>query len=256
MARIIFFLLLLIPFFIFGKETKKITTTHILTPFKEIFYVLKSDTSIRQGSYNLLSNGKLLIQGFYKMGRKDSVWTQQNMEGKLRFRGFYSQNQRVGIWEFYNNNEELEQKIDFTKNEILYYRTQFLNHSFRVISGSDTMLTVLDRPPLFLGGSSRLNEYIASTIAPPLHKPEEKTVGTVYVEFSIDSTGRASNHRILKGIGAGCNREALRVVKLIPDEWLPGVLKGKHVDVDYVIPILFNKNDILSETLLDFLWDK
>ena len=73
MARIIFLLLLLFPFILYGKETKKITKTHILPHYKEIFYVLKSDTSIRQGSYNLESNGRLLLQGYYKIGLKDSI---------------------------------------------------------------------------------------------------------------------------------------------------------------------------------------
>lgn len=242
MARISIFLLLLFPVLLFGKETKKITNT--FPPYTETYYVLKSNDSIRQGSYNLKSGNKLLVQGYYKMGLKDSLWTQYNLSGKLRFKGCYLQDKMVGIWEFYDDNAKPEQKIDFNTNEIIYFRTQFSKHTFRVISGSDTMLTVLDRPPLFLGGSSRLNEYIASAITPPLHKPEEKIVGTVYVEFLIDSAGKTSKHHILKGIGAGCNREALRVARLIPNEWFPGILNGKNVSVDYVLPITFDEKGI------------
>ncbi len=244
MARIIFLLLLLFPFILNGKETKKITKTHVFPQYKETFYVLKSDTSIRQGSYNLESNGKLLLQGYYKMGLKDSLWTQYNLKGKLRFKGYYEQNNRAGIWEYYDNDEKLEQKIDFTKKAILYYRTQYEHHPFRIISGSDSIFAVLDRPPLFLGGSSRLKEYIANEIVPPLHKSGEKITGTVYVEFTIDSIGKTANYHILKGIGLGCNREALRVVKLIPDEWFPGVLNGKNVSVNYFIPITFDEKGI------------
>ncbi len=241
MLRIISIFLTMFSFFLSGKETKKITVTSLYPPYKEVFYALKSDPSVKHGEYLLISEGKILIQGYYKTGKKDSLWTEFTIEGKTRYKGCYKQDVRVGIWEYYNNKEELEQKIDFTDNSMLLYRTQYANHPFRIIFGSDTISTVLDRPPLFLGGETRIKEIINSEIEPPLHKSNDKTIGTVYVEFTIDSTGKSANHHILKGLGPGCNIEALRVIKLIPDEWFPGVYQGKFVTVNYMIPVFFNK---------------
>lgn len=241
MAKLVY-ILFLFPLTLSGVETKKIVVEYFYPQAKEIFYVLKSDSSVRHGDYRLTANGKSLVLGYYRMGARDSLWLQFNMKGTLRCKGSYENDKRDGIWEYYDNNGELEQKIDFSKKEIICYRTPFTNHPFRVISGKDTSLTVLDRPPLFLGGSSRLNEYILGHLTIPLHKKEEIITGTVYVTFTIDSLGRMTNHRILKGIGNGCDREALKVVRELPEEWMPGVLKGENVRVDYVLPIVFDEN--------------
>ncbi len=78
MRKLILLLLFLIPTVLYGKETKKITIEYFYPSFKEIFYVLKSDTTVRNGSYRIVANGKILVQGYYKMGLKDSLWTQYN----------------------------------------------------------------------------------------------------------------------------------------------------------------------------------
>lgn len=240
MRIIVQLLLSLIPFILAGKETRKVTVKYFYPTCKEIFYVLKSDSSVRHGPYSMIANKKILIRGFYKNGKRDSIWTQHDVNGTLQFKGFFSEDKRDNLWEYFDNKGELEQKLDFRNNEVILYRTQFTNQFFRVISSTDTILSLLDRPPLYIGGTSKINEFIASVIESPLHKPYEKVKGTVYIEFLIDSNGTVSNHRVLKGIGAKCNLEALRVVRSLPDEWLPGVLNGRLVSVFYVIPIIFD----------------
>jgi protein TonB len=111
-----------------------------------------------------------------------------------------------------------------------------------LVSKANTIMTVLDRPPLFLGGTSRFNDYVADEIHIPLHKATEKVIGTVYISFTVDSLGRTSNHRILKEFGKMCNAEALRIMKTIPDEWIPGVFGGKYISVDYIVPFQFDPN--------------
>ncbi len=239
MSKLLILLIIAIPILLNAKETKKI----VKVPYPSItmtYYVLKSDTGLRHGSYKVEYAGKVIMNGFFKMGKRDSIWTQYNEKGIIRARGWFKEDKREGIWEFSNNKEELEQKIDFTNNEILYYKTIFANYPFKVISKADTIMTVLDRPPLFIGGTSRFNDYVADEIHIPLHKATEKVTGTVFIAFTIDSLGRTSNHRILKGFGKVCNEEALRVMKTIPDEWIPGVLNGKLVTVDYIVPFKFD----------------
>lgn len=239
MSKFFILLIIAIPLLLTAKETKKI----VRVPYPSItmtYYVLKSDTGLRHGSYKAEYAGKVIMSGFFKMGKRDSIWTQYNVRGKIRARGWFKDDKRKGIWEFFNNDGKLEQKIDFTNNQILYYQTIFSTYAFKVISKADTIMTVLDRPPLFIGGTSRLDDYVADEIHVPLHKSSEKVTGTVFIVISIDSLGRTSNHRILKGFGKVCNEEALRVMKTIPDEWLPGMLNGKHITVDYIIPFKFN----------------
>ncbi len=239
MARTFLLLLLMFPFVLVGKETKKVTREYLDPPCKEIYYVLKSDTLIRHGMYSLIADKKIRIQGYYKMNKKDSLWTQFDRMGKLQFKGYYIENSRSGIWIYYNENEEEEQKIDFTVGEVMLFRTQLKDHPFKVIVGSDTIVAVLDRPPLFLVGQSRLNEIIHNEISAPFHKPKDKIKGSVFVEFTIDSTGTTSNYHVLKGLSAGCNFEAMRIVTSLPNNWLPGIYNGKRVSVNYIIPIQF-----------------
>ncbi len=246
MVRNLYFLCLLLPFAQSVRETRKITVEYLFPTLKEVFYVLKSDSSVREGVYRLLSKKKILVQGYYKNGEKDSLWTQYNPEGIIRSRGYYSKSKRVGIWEYFDNKGEAEQRIDFTANQVLLYQSSFTNYPFRIISKSDTMVTVLDTPPLYLGGSSIIREHIANTMMSPFHKSGEKISGTVYIELTIDSTGKTSNHKVLKGVGPGCDREALRIVRLLPDQWIPGLYHGKSVTVNYMIPILFEKHPIAN----------
>jgi protein TonB len=89
--------------------------------------------------------------------------------------------------------------------------------------------------------------YFQNEISIPLHKPDDKVLGTVHVAFTIDSLGFTSNHHALKGISRICNDEAVRVIKSIPDDWMPGVLNGRHVTVEYIVIVVFDSNTRTKE---------
>lgn len=241
MRWILIILLTVLSLTISGKDTKKISRLIAYPAYTEIFYVLKSDTSIRQGNYKLENMGKVLVEGHYQMGKQDSIWTQYNMQGIVRSKGWYENNKRNRIWEFFNDKGELEQRIDFTNNALLQYQTAFSNHLFQIHTNNDFFMSQLDRPPLYVGGSSRFCDYFANEVTIPLHKPNDKVVGTVYVTFKVDSLGITSNHRVLKGISKVCNEEAIRAIKAIPNDWMPGVLNGKFVTVDYIVTVIFDE---------------
>jgi len=240
MRKFLILLILFLPILPAAKETKKIVRDRISPEMSEIYYVLKSDTTVKHGRYQAGTLGKILIEGFFKMGSKDSLWTQYNIYGKIKSRGWYERNRRDSIWDFFNDKGELDQKIDFTNNSIVQYRTPFANHIFKIQSGDSCILSKLDRPPLYVGGAARFNDFFQDEITMPLHKPGDKVLGTVHVAFTIDTMGVTSNHHVLKGISRICNEEALRVIKSIPDDWMPGVLDGRHVTVEYIVAVVFD----------------
>jgi len=240
MGKILVILLFVFPLLLTGQKTKKIVRERTFPELSEVYYVLKSDTSVKHGKFQAGTIGKVLMEGYFKMGYMDSIWTQYNMQGNIRSRGWYEKNKRDSIWEFYDLKGELEQKIDFTNNQVLQYKTTFADHIFKIFTGSDTLMTKLERPPLFFGGSSWLGDYVAEELSIPLHKEGENVTGVVYVAFTIDSLGITSNHRVLKGIGKICNAEALRVIKLVPDLWMPGVYNGNFVSAEYVVIVVFD----------------
>lgn len=241
MTRILIFLLtsfLLIPP---GKETKKKLILSTNPDIKEVFYVLKSDPEIRHGSYKMTFKDKTIIEGYFINGLRDSLWSLYNEHGKLKMCGNYSADKRIGSWKFYDKFKNLEQEIDYTNQTVLFYKTKFSQYPFKIIDRSDTLVSILERPPLYVGGSSRVDEFISEEIVIPLHKSTDKVEGTVFVEFIIDSDGRTSSYHVLKGISTSCNQEALKVVQALPNEWLPGVLNGHNVSVFYTIPVIFNE---------------
>jgi len=71
----------------------------------------------------------------------------------------------------------------------------------------------------------------------PLRATRQEVQGKVYVEFVIDLLGEPSQLKIIKGIGAGCDEEALRVIA--KSRWEPGRQRGRPVNVRMVIPITF-----------------
>lgn len=63
------------------------------------------------------------------------------------------------------------------------------------------------------------------------------TQGKVFIEFVVDRTGTVSQLKIVKGIGDGCDEEAMRVIS--QTRWEPGRQRGKPVNVRLTLPVQF-----------------
>ena len=73
----------------------------------------------------------------------------------------------------------------------------------------------------------------------PTEAKRNKIQGRVYISFIVEADGSLSEPKVLRGIGSGCDEEAVRVMKLSPN-WIPGVQNGKKVRVNYTVPIFFS----------------
>ena len=100
------------------------------------------------------------------------------------------------------------------------------------------VFTVVEENPEFDGGMEGLYKYLSSNIHYPEKAKEEKIQGRVFVTFVIEKDGSVSDAKVIRGIGGGCDEEALRVVNNMP-KWKPGKQKGKPVRVQYNLPIYF-----------------
>lgn len=92
--------------------------------------------------------------------------------------------------------------------------------------------------PVFEGGQERLITYLSTFLRYPDDAVRDSIQGTVLVEFIINTTGKVTNARVLKGISPSCDTEAVRVVSSMPD-WIPGEYKGSPTNVIMKIPIAF-----------------
>jgi protein TonB len=97
---------------------------------------------------------------------------------------------------------------------------------------------IVEEMPAFPGGEAKLMEYVAKNIKYPQIARETGIQGRVFVGFVVEPDGSVSNVKVLRGIGGGCDEEAMRVVKSMP-KWKPGKQRGKAVRVSYQIPVFF-----------------
>lgn len=102
---------------------------------------------------------------------------------------------------------------------------------------TDTYLMV-EAEPEFPGGMEALMKYLSENIKYPEQAKKENIQGKVYMRFVVEKDGSIVDAEILRGIGGGCDEEALRVVNAMP-KWEPGKQKGTPVRVQYNLPIVF-----------------
>ena len=91
----------------------------------------------------------------------------------------------------------------------------------------------------------RMLEYIYKEIEYPSIARETGIEGTVVIRFYVDEQGSVKSPEILKEIGGGCAKEALRVVKKmsdLPDRWTPGKQRGRAVKVYFNLPVKYKLN--------------
>jgi TonB family protein len=208
------FATVIVPVTLVAQTTRKIKDKET----DEVFVVLKSDESTKHGEYKKFSYHKnLLVQGYYRLGNRDSVWECFDAEGKLTL------------------------KYDFGKNELLSFspNDQLKGKKYKVLSEASGTDTTLSRPPIFLGGDELILDELAKSIRYPSPAIENGTSGKVYVLFKVDRSGKASNYHVDAPLGFGLDDEAIRVLKLLPDNWLPGMVGQRPVDVEVSLPIMF-----------------
>jgi TonB family protein len=102
----------------------------------------------------------------------------------------------------------------------------------------DSVVTFADQPAQFPGGDKAMMSYLAQQIRYPEMAKEANIEGTVYVEFTVHTDGKISNVRLLRGIGYGCDEEAMRAVKNLPG-FKPAVMGGRKVPMLMRLPVRF-----------------
>lgn len=80
--------------------------------------------------------------------------------------------------------------------------------------------------------------FISELLVYPQAALTDRIEGTVYVDFTVASDGTRSDMQIVRGIGGGCDEEAMRVIALLP-VWRPGTKDGVAVPMGYRMPVKF-----------------
>jgi periplasmic protein TonB len=182
----------------------------------EIFYVLKSDGSVRHGEYIKKYQNKITVKGQYEMNKKS------------------------GIWEYYGLDSKIEQKYDYTYNALLFNDTNRpTTIQCVVVENGVPTRNQPTREPILIGGHSSYIRHIFQNLKYPPYARTNGIEGQVFVSATVTSQGVMKDVKLLQGIGAVCDEEALRVMEAFESEWIPGEYNGEKVDVMVVFPIGF-----------------
>lgn len=92
--------------------------------------------------------------------------------------------------------------------------------------------------PEFPGGQKAFGKFLGSNIRYPESARQNNIQGKVFIGFIVERNGELTDLKIIRGIGGGCDEEALRVLKSSP-AWKPGMKEGKPVRTSYTFPVTF-----------------
>lgn len=139
-----------------------------------------------------------------------------------------------------DNNEEIESEIDIDVN---VKEDEPIEPTIPIDIIEDEIVEevpfiIVENMPTFPGGEKKMLEYVAKNVKYPQLAKEVGTQGRVFVSFVVEKDGSITNVTILRGIGSGCDEEAMRVVKSMP-KWNPGLQCGRAVRVSCNLPINF-----------------
>lgn len=114
----------------------------------------------------------------------------------------------------------------------------------------NTLITGNDKPkdetphvrvevmPQFKGGESELYAFIGKNLKYPVTAQEGQIQGRVIIRFVVTADGDISDVKVLRGIDPSCDKEAVRVVKMMP-KWIPGKQNGRNVPVYFTLPVVY-----------------
>jgi protein TonB len=103
---------------------------------------------------------------------------------------------------------------------------------------NDKVLEKAEVMPQFPGGDQAMMKFVSENVQYPEEAKEKEISGRVLVGFIVEKDGSVNEVKIVRGIGGGCDEEAVRVVKAMP-KWKPGKQDGKTVRVSYTMPFFF-----------------
>jgi Ca-activated chloride channel family protein len=98
---------------------------------------------------------------------------------------------------------------------------------------------ITEKMPEFPGGQSNLDSFISKNLNYPQIAKENGISGVVYLSFIVDKKGNISDIKVVRGIGSGCDEEAIRILKLSSGKWSPGTKNGKPANVVMTTTVKF-----------------
>ncbi len=133
--------------------------------------------------------------------------------------------------------DEIELDVDMDDNTEMEEYVPVAQEEEEVVEEQQIFL-VVEEMPSYPGGEQEMYRFISQNIEYPRMAKESGISGRVFVTFVVEKDGSVTDVQVLRGIGGGCDEEAIRVIKSMP-KWKAGKQRGKAVRVQYRMPIKF-----------------
>ncbi len=102
----------------------------------------------------------------------------------------------------------------------------------------EQIYTFVEEPAEPHGGMNEFLREISAQLQYPKDARKLGIEGKVFVQFVVDKTGKLTDIQVARGIGHGCDEEAMRVIKT-SQKWKPGKQRGRAVKQQMILPIMF-----------------
>lgn len=214
--------------------------------------IIQNGTGPWEETYEEPSTGEpMVIRGLINNYQKHGIWTRTAPDGQvwyeMRFiHGEFAEGSIVAdsmkvsvihpmqdILPEDAKHHRVEQFIrgeDVTRSDYPYLREQ--------PSRFDPIYTIVEYSAHPKDGIAGFYNEVARLIRYPPDARRRGIQGRVFVEFIIERDGSLTDVKCIKGVGAGCDEEAVRVIRLT-GKWTPGVQGRKRVRQRYTLPIIF-----------------
>lgn len=278
MTKAIVTLLILFPSLLFAQQRKDYLDENgrITSEGEAVYYRIQEPASngllVVRDYYS--SNDQLAMEGTFsevfpnKKGEGKCSYYFEN--GQLKETGEYKGGKRRGLWQEYYSNGRAAEVTLHLDDKTLYHQhwdeagnAQLINGSGKYTTTSktnthhreildsiliadfiieeisgDSIYFMAQETAQYKGGMPALYSSIGKELVYPKSARRSGIEGKIFIEFKVDKNGRLRDINVLKGIGGGCDEEAVKVFQT-KNNWIPAKVKGKPVVQIMVLPIAF-----------------
>lgn len=171
---------------------------------------------------------------------RDGIYKEWYESGQLRKEIEYSEGKKNGQYISYWENGQIK------RNDLIGNNKSVEGKCFDMY-GTEVKYTPIEQMPEYPGGDEKLFAFLSQNIKYPIVMMEKKIQGRVIAQFIVNKDGSISDIKIIRSIHPLADKEALRVISLMPN-WKPGIQEDEPVSVKYTFPIKFKMTENNNHT--------
>lgn len=172
----------------------------------------------------------------FKLGKSDSEETGEVILEVTNREGVKQQMSKAEFDEYCNKMK----KSGDAKDKIISLRVvkDAKQKGKKCCKDNSQVFVIVEDMPQFPGGGLALQQWLSKQLEYPEDAKKKGIVGRVFVTFIVNESGLVEKAHVVKSVFPSLDKEALRVVNLMP-KWTPGKQRGENVKVSYTVPINF-----------------